>query len=379
MKFKVERKRLYDACRKVIRATASAKNTPELTGILLEADGRTLRLTATDLTVTMMMKLKDVDIRESGRIVIPAVFTEMLGAMTGDTAEVTVRDSVVRLQCGAGFPIFRAPAMNAEQFPNVGIAFPETTICVQGIALIARQGAFVASERHDNPSFQGVQMRFAPDITTAASSDGIRFVRTKGDRIADGSLDLFIPERALKILCGIVRAGDELFIGAANNCAVFMTNELVFTARLTNGDLSNVESVIEKIVPAYSADVDSKAFAQAVDSCILMTQNADQCVNITLTGNSLMLTVDNENGSIEIEIEIEAETQSSSDINDSVFHYRPNFICEFLRSCTGAITLEFSDKGVMRMRSALSEYVVTPRKAAVIKEIKKGKAVKTAA
>jgi DNA polymerase III sliding clamp (beta) subunit (PCNA family) len=390
MEFKVERKRLYDACRKVVKTTAPKSDKNELSGILLEADAdrRVLRLTGTDLTVTMMMKLKDIDVSIPGKVVVPGtLFTEMLGAMTGETAEIMVQDSMVRVK--SGISTFRAVTMNVENFPKIAIVPPQTTVCVMGLALISKQTATVVSSSNDEANYQGVQIRFSPDTSTATSSDGVRFMKSKGEGIADGNLDLFVSEKALKILYGIVRAGDELFIGEINNSAVFMTSEFVFSTRLTAGNLEKIETLMEKIVPKYTAVVDSKEFAQALDVCVSMTYGVDLCVNLTLMQKSLKLTVDNENGSSAIKVDAE----KSTDMAGKVFHYRPTFIFDFLRTCSGKVIIELDERGIMKLRSSQTDYVVTPRKPAVIKvkeetdknktpvkvKTKKGKAAKKAA
>jgi uncharacterized protein with von Willebrand factor type A (vWA) domain len=84
MNFKINRKRLYEACKKAIRAAApeSMSNiAPETAGILLEADSskETLKLYCTDLKVSIMFSLKDVDVAVSGETVVSAtLFTQIL-------------------------------------------------------------------------------------------------------------------------------------------------------------------------------------------------------------------------------------------------------------------------------------------------------------
>lgn len=395
MEFSIERKRLQDALQKVMRAVA-LKNTVEvLSGVLLEVndDKRMLVLTATDLTLTMQVKLKNVSVTMPGNTVVHAkILVEMLGSMSGETAVIKQRDGCITVQCGNS--IYRGHVMNAEQFPKVSIVYPDNTICVTGISLLSKKATMLASERNDNPVFQGVQMRFSPSVTTATSSDGVRFVKSKSEGISDGSLDMFIPERALKILHGSVRAGDDLYIGKVNNTATFMTSEFVFTTQLNDTNLERVEAMMEKITAVNSVTVHAKTFSQAVDCCISLVNGYDSCVNLTLTGNSIILSVDNENGCSQIEVDAEKVT----DMQGKVYHYKPNFIFEALRSCSGMVTVDFDQRGIMKIHSDTTDYVITPRIAARVKvaevsdndkeatvkkrkttKAKKGKAAKTAA
>lgn len=368
MKFTIERKRLLDACKKVMKVTASSANNvlPELSGILLEADAdnRVIKLTGTDLTVSMMMKLKDVDVTDSGAIVIPAsLFTGMLGAMTDETAAVMVNETALMLQCGN--PIFHMTVMNAENFPAVAIAYPDNTVCVSGLTLITKQTA-ASTEKTDNPSYNGVQVRFSPAQTTAVSTDGVRFMKSKGDNIADGQLDVFIPERSLKLVCGMVKEKDDVYIGKTDRCAIFMTETFVFTTRLTDGSLSNVENLIEKVAPKYKAEVDAKEFYQAVDSCMVMVYNVDSCVNLTITAKALVLSVINENGNLEACVSV----QSATDMEGKIFHYNPKLILDFIKSCSGTVSVEITETGILKLISGITVYIISGRRPAKIKEKK---------
>jgi DNA polymerase III sliding clamp (beta) subunit (PCNA family) len=342
----------------------------------------------------MKIILKDVDVYFDGKAIIQAkTLVEMLGSMTADDVTFSEQHGSIKVQCGRSK--FHAPVMDAEKFPNITVTFPETTIRVSGLALISKQVVSIVSEADSNPAFQGVQMRFTPGITTALSSDGMRIAKAKIEDSADEFLDLFVPERALKILVGIVRAGDSLFVGTVNNCAVFQTSAFVFTTRLTDATLSNVEKMMDKIVPVDSITVNSKEFARATDACITMVSGVDSCVNVTLKNRAMVLSVDNENGSTEIEVAAE----NAVDLQGKVYHYRPDFIFDFLRSCAGMVKVDFDARGIMRLRSDSGDYVVMPRTAARVKEVdtpeikekktapkkektpksKKGKAVKEAA
>lgn|GEM_PF-2130177 len=387
MKFKIERKRLQAALQKVMRTAAplsAVKLLSEaLSGVLVEADSdkRMLVLTATDLTVSMQMKLKEVEVEEAGTAVVRAkILVEMLDRMQDEIAVCSALNNIVTLHCGRS--VFRGPVMAAKDFPRIALVYPDNTIRVTGLNLLAKQAVTVVSERNDNPMFQGVQMRFSPSVTTATSSDGIRMVKSKNDGMADGNLDLFVPERALKILCGIAKSDDDLFVGVVNNIAVFMTSEFVFNTRLTNGNLDKIETMMEKIEAERSVTVNTKSFAQAVDTLSSACYGCDPCVNLTLTTTSMLLWTDNENGHSQIEVDAEKSTSMLG----KVVHYRPNFILEALRLCSGTVTVDFDQRGIMRLRSSTTDYVISPRTPARVKaaettekviKTKKGKAAKS--
>ena len=178
MNFKINRKRLYDACRKVVKAAAPesmANLVPETGGILLEADStkETLKLYCTDMKVSIMLSLKEVDVFTSGKAVVSAsLFTEILGnyEIPGfEDIEITVDGNVMKFRCGkARSAIY---TLSTENFPNVNIAFPQNTICVSGLTQIAKYAARIAEETEDHPVYDCVKVNFSPEKTTAIASD----------------------------------------------------------------------------------------------------------------------------------------------------------------------------------------------------------------
>lgn len=375
MKIKIERQRLYDACRKISRMAApeSKKSLfPETSGILMEADqaGGVIKLTCTDLNVSMLMKLKDVDISESGAVVVPsALFTSMLGAMEGDEVGISVyNDGIMAFQSNNTF--VHVQTLKAENFPNIALTFPENTICVSGLSLMAKKTLSVADKTNDDPSYQGVQIKFSSDKTIATATDGVRFLKAQGINAADGELEMLLPERSLSLLCGILKASDELYVGKVNNCAVFMTSEFVFTTKLILGDLDKVERLMDKVVSKYGAVVDAKEFAEALDMCGVLMLNADPCVNVTVTDKCLNISVDNENGNISIDVtaaKVVSMEENKADSTSKVFHYRPKLIYDFVKTCSGQVKAEFTENGVLKLTSDTSEYVISARSPAKIK------------
>jgi len=382
MELKIERIRLRDACKKASKAAGTEKidiKRPVLSGIFMQADAgkRTLCLTCTDLSSSMVMKLKDVDVKESGGIVIPSkLFTAMLDLLEGSEVEITARNKTVKYCCG--YSTVEQPVFDADDYPNIGSEFPDSTIRISGLTLLTKQPQIVAAKASSTgvQNYRGVMLNFTPEKSTASATDGARFSKNKGEKIADGDLNLFIPEDALRKLCGIVNPKDELFIGLAKNKAVFTTDNFVFTTSLIDGDLSRIEKTLSKFIVKYKAVVDAKELTEAVDLCISMVQGVDPCVVLALT-DGVVLSVDNENG--KIGMDVAASEVISTD--GKTFYYHPSFLYEFLKNCKGRVELLFDEKGFLTMTCGNSEYVVCNRTAPSVKTAetnKKGKTAKAA-
>jgi DNA polymerase III sliding clamp (beta) subunit (PCNA family) len=375
MTFKINRKRFYDTCRKAIKAAAPEsvlKTLPGIGGILLEADSHkeTLKLYCTDLNVTIMFILKDVDVTTGGKTVVTATLLTAILAnyeIPGfEDIEITVDDGMMKLSCGKAHT--RIHTLPAENFPNVNITYPANTICVSGLSQIVKQAVNVTTDKSDNPANDCVKVNFSSDKSVATATDTLRFIKTAGEQIADGDLEVLIPKRALNLVCGITKASDELFVGTTHNQIIFMTSEFVLSSRVYVSDKHNVEPLIKRVKPIYSAIVDAKAFCEAIDVSFVAIDDRDPCVNISLKEDHLHVFV--WNGSEESDVEVEVTVDKCKPMNGEVFHYKPVYLYDFLRGCTGQVKVEFTDRGFMKLSNNLTDYILSPRKEPKPKEEK---------
>jgi len=290
------------------------------------------------------------------------MFTSMLTVSGGDEAEISVNSSgLMQFKCGKAS--MRIQTLNADDFPAVNIAYPENTIKVSGLSQIAKKATAVASEVQNNPAFDCVKVNFSPNKTTATATDSMRFIKTGGTDIADGEMELIIPKRALNLICDIAKAKDDLYLGTVGNKIVFISSEFVFTASMISSKSHNIEEIIERVKPVYSAVVDGKEFYEAVDLLISAIGDNDSCINVKLTNNSLCLFVHNENG--DCDIEVAADNAVST--GENVFYYRPIYLYDFLKDITGSVKFEITDRGVLKLSEGLTDYIVSPRNAPKIK------------
>jgi DNA polymerase III sliding clamp (beta) subunit (PCNA family) len=325
--------------------------------ILVQADSdkRILRLTCTNLTVTMQMILKDVDVSVGGETVIPAMlFVNMLGLMDSENAELFVDGNVLRFKCGLS--TVSLPTCSAEKYPKVKIKIPKIMTKVSGLTILAKKPVSIADERSHIDMHKGVQMNLSSGNSTACATDGKRFMIVHCMNVADSELNLFIPESSLNVLCGIVKPNDELYVGVSNNTAIFVSPGFMFSTMLLNGDLSGIEKRISEFASEYKATVDSKEFTQTLSMCMTLASfSKSPCVEMAVTEDSL--TISSESGESSVDDDITAN--DTIPMQDKVFYYNPKYLHEFAVSCVGELQLLFTQSGVLKMKCGLMEYVVS--------------------
>lgn len=71
-----------------------------------------------------------------------------------------------------------------------------------------------------------MRLAFADGLTTAEATNGLSVALATSPHCADGNLELFLHEKAVRILSSIVNSSDELFVGISGKYAVFMKEDL---------------------------------------------------------------------------------------------------------------------------------------------------------
>ena len=117
MKFVIKKEDLYNAIKIVERATSQKAVQPVLYNILIEAEDNQIKLTATDLVLTVITKA-DAQVENSGKITLPAKkLNEIVSKLGNDlvTFEMEEGSTIVNIACGKSK--FDIIGISASEFP----------------------------------------------------------------------------------------------------------------------------------------------------------------------------------------------------------------------------------------------------------------------
>jgi DNA polymerase-3 subunit beta len=215
---------------------------PILQGVLVEVAGQAMRITGTDLEVTIRTDL-DVEVMEEGRTVIPARFaTEAVRKLPPGAVVLRAGDGEVEIMGGG--PRFRFRELPVDDFPKVSEPDVVDGVDLDGgeFAAAVAQVAVAASTDDARPILTGVFFE--------QEEGGLRLVATDSYRLAvrdlptvSAKLSGLVPVRALRDLGRTVGApGLKVAIGARDATVVSERGSL--TARLVEGTFPNYRQLI---------------------------------------------------------------------------------------------------------------------------------------
>ncbi len=218
-----------------------------LQGVLCEVHGESLRVTGTDLEMTVRTTTR-VEVLEEGSVVVPArLATEAIRKMPVGAVTLTSTDAEVEIM-GAG-PRFSLRELPVDEFPQLGEVDFEGAIDVDGDELVAAitQVTVGASMDSARPILTGVL--FEKD------EEGVRLVATDSYRLAVRKLEgLALKESGLVPARGLREMGRT--VGAAKMQFSIRQREAVFgseggslTLRLIEGTFPNYRQLLPESYP----------------------------------------------------------------------------------------------------------------------------------
>src|SRR5829696_3035546 len=222
----------------------SARSTVQLLGgILLEADEGSVRLSATDMELSIQTTAS-ADVEETGRVVIPArIFNDVVRSLPG--GELTLAygrsEGVVRLSARENEYLIRAYA--AEDFPQLPKLDEAAAFKMSGEALVETVDKVSRSYSRDEtrPVLTGILISFEENRVRMVTTDSYR-LSIKETELAttalEGSREAIIPARAMQEVSRIFSGSDEeeVEVSLSENQALFRVGDVLFGTRLIDGN-----------------------------------------------------------------------------------------------------------------------------------------------
>lgn len=235
----------------VTRAVDSSPQLPVLANVLLETEDSRLKLSATnlELSITMWIGAK---VEQHGSITLPAkTFTELVNNLSKERVDLRLDAAThtMHLRCGVQNSNIRG--IDANEFPPINHN-EEAEIHLEGQTLreMILQTAFAAAKEQNRPILTGVYLLLEKQVMTLAAADGYRLaVRTASiEKEFSEKRDMVLPSRAITEVARIIEEDHEVGISLPtqrNSVTFFMPNILV-SSQLVEGRFPDFASIIPR-------------------------------------------------------------------------------------------------------------------------------------
>lgn len=288
MKFRCERDVLVEALATAERAATSRAALPVLSGLRLSLEADRLRVTGTDLDLTITTEVQvggDAD----GVAVLPAkLAVDIVRNLPPGAVEVDT--SGERPRISAGRSEFFVHAIPADEYPSPAEPAGESVSLAAGdLAEALGQVTEAASTDESRPILTGVLL--------AAEDDGLRLVSTDSYRLAFRDLPgasvlqqgqhVLVPSRALRELERVLGEDAEVTLLLADQLATFSVGSFHLTTRLIQGDFPDYQKLIPTDMP-NRLTVERQSLVDAIRRVQLMAKE-NSPVRLTMGPEGLQL------------------------------------------------------------------------------------------
>lgn len=309
MKIQVQQGDLVRSLGAVANVVSSKTTLPILSTILFETSGKELTLAATDLDVSVMTRVSEVEIQQPGKVAIPAAkFVPFVRALSAQPVLLEGTGDKVKVRCGKAR--LEEPCMSPEDFPSLPKLKESTSFQISGQQLGEMIDAtlYATSRDETRPALQGVLWELtAQKQLTMVATDGHRLARIR--RLLDSKppeARRFIASAAgLSHVLRLCEGVPSVTVYLSEHQLSFALGPTVVHTRLVEGAFPNYEQVIPKNNERRVV-ADREALAETVRRVKISADRVTNQVRFLVAPGSLTLTASGTEGSMaEDEVAIE--------------------------------------------------------------------------
>jgi len=350
MKIRIARQDLLDTVNRVKTVVSAKSALPILSHILFEARDSTLKLSATDLKVSIECSV-DCTVEDPGSLTISSQRLSMiLGELPNEEIVLELTESnVVTLTCGRIHT--KLFSMAPEEFPPIrsfegieALALPQAAL-----RKMFNRTSFAICTDQARYNLTGLLFELGGGRLTVVATDGRRMsMAMESENIPDGiSVKVIIPGKMIGELERLLGGDGNVEVFVDETQAAFAFGNVRLVTALIEGSFPNYEVVIPK-KHDKEALINAALFTEAVRRTRTMTNDKFNSVRFLMGSNTMVLkVVTPEVGEYQEDIAIEYDGEKVE------IAFNPDFLLDVLRHVDAEIVcLIFKD--------AMSPGVVKP-------------------
>ena len=305
------------------RAVSTRSTMPILSNVLLATDGPRLRLSATNLELSINCWI-EAEIEQEGRVAVPArLLQEFVNSLPSAPVKMELNPSnrVVKMQCLRTDGNIRG--VSADEFPSIptvegGAAFRQPAHLLKEMI---NQVAIAAATDDSRPIFTGVLTTIGQTMTMVAA-DGFRLgIRSTAlENGPEEEMTLIIPARSLQEMARVLPDGKgqdemvEIALTPNKNQVMFRTTSVELVSRLIEGQFPNYKQIMPK-EPKTTVVVPTSEFLNASKTASFFARDSANIVRLHMESGELTVRAEStELGDNESRIDAIVEGEPSADI-----------------------------------------------------------------
>jgi len=252
MKFIINKDILVENLQKVLGPTTTKQNFPMLSSVLLTTTKNCLKLTTTDLDITII-SLQGLEKIETGEVAIPMKnFLSIIRELPPEKITIEKVKNNLLIRCEK--IEFKVNILNAEEFPQIQEKGGVSLIKVdpQELGEMIRLTSFCVGHEDSNYVLGGILFEIDQSKIKLISTDGKRLSFTEKklppkQPELTSRISFILPIKAVNELQKLIKErGEEVYLSVEDNRVGFDFKDTHFIARPIEGEFPNYSQYIPK-------------------------------------------------------------------------------------------------------------------------------------
>ena len=292
MKFKIIRSTFLEGLKAVQNIVAGKGSLPILQNVLIEAKGKEILMTTTDLDISIK-SVCECTVEEAGQSTLPVklLFTAVTKFAEGEV-EVDV-DAKERATISAGNARYKIAGMPESEFPRLPTDSDAYSYSIpqQTFREMLRKVSYAASQDDTRRTLKGVLMSFKDSKLTMVATDGRRLalVENELEFPKNAEKDIVLPSKAVAELQRAMNGEDSLSLVVQKSQICFTVGAVTIYSKLMDDAYPNYRQVIPKETVEH-IDVDRQLLLDALDRASVMTMDEAHSTKLIFEKGKLTVT-----------------------------------------------------------------------------------------
>lgn len=288
------------------RGISSRTTMQILEGILIEAKDNRLKLTGTDLEISIETFL-DCQVEEEGSIVVNSkIFGDIIKKLPNEDVIIKIEKNNINIKCDKSE--FNILGNSSEDYPELPIILEKDSfnIPMDIFKSIIRQTVFATTQDETRPSLTGVLVELEKENISFVALDGYRLTFKILNINSNLNQKMIIPGRSLLELNKILDDKEEdIKINIAPGHVVFNIGETVMYSRLLEGQFFNYKDIIRENHDT-KVIVDKMEFQRSLErASLLAKEEKANLVKLSIEDDKIIIKSNTEIGNVHEEVSSE--------------------------------------------------------------------------
>ena len=349
MKFVVSSAELLSHLQAISRVINSKNSLPILDNFLLQIEGKTLTMTASDIETTLITSMEVENSEGNGKVAVASrLLLDTLREFAEQPLTFTINDSNLAMVITSANGSYNFIGQNGDEYPRLPQLQDDARLLslpVNQLAAGISKTLFCTADDELRPVMNGVFFDIMQDGLTLVATDAHKLVRFKTSYTSAGlgedeKVSFILPKKPATMLKNILpKESGEVEIKFDAKNAYFKLSNYTMICRQVEGRFPNYNGVIPKS-NAYKIIIDRVSLLNALKRVSVFSNQASNLVKLDFSNNMIHISAQDIDFSISAE-----ETISCQFEGDPIkIGFKSAFLIEILRNVSASdVVLELTD------------------------------------